>query len=81
MSVPAEVARLRWRCRRGMRELDLLVSRWLEHSYADASQSRRDAFERLLELPDPVLLGWLTGRARPDDATFAGLVDDIRDPA
>lgn len=76
-----QIARLRWRCRRGMRELDLLVSGWLERRYGDASTAQREAFERLLDAPDPLLLAWLTGRARPDEAALAELVDAIRDAA
>lgn len=61
-----------------MRELDLLMCRWLDECYTQSSVAEREAFECLLDAPDPVLLGWLTGRARPDDPLLAGLVDAIR---
>jgi antitoxin CptB len=69
--------RLRWRCRRGMKELDVLLARWLERGWATASPSRRRAFEWLLEQPDPDLADWLIGGGRPDDPERAALVDDI----
>ena len=63
----AEQARLRWRCRRGMRELDLLLSAWLERRWPWADERERAAFERLLAQPDPRLWDWLVaGRPCPD---------------
>ncbi len=49
------VQELRWRCRRGMKELDLLLERFLEERYDESPPGRQQAFERLLDLPDPVL--------------------------
>ena len=68
---------LRWRCRRGMRELDLLLGRWLDRGWAVADASRRAAFLRLLEEPDPQLADWLLHGHRPDDQTISTLLDDI----
>ena len=68
---------LRWRCRRGMRELDLLLSRWLDRGWDTADTSRRAAFLRLLEEQDPQLVDWLLNGARPVDQPTAGLLDDI----
>lgn len=62
---PHELARLRWRCRRGMRELDVLLVRYLERHFASASSGERDAFRALLDLPDPELFGYLVGREQP----------------
>jgi antitoxin CptB len=70
-------ARLRWRCRRGMKELDLLLARWLEQRWAGADDARRRDFEWLIEQPDPDLADWLLGGARPAGASRAALIDDI----
>jgi antitoxin CptB len=59
-------ARLRWRCRRGMLELDLLLTRFVERHYETLDPAERLAFERLLETPDPTLLAYLQGREVPD---------------
>jgi len=69
--------RLRWRCRRGMRELDVVLERWLASHYATADAARREAFGRLLDAPDPQLLAWLFGRERPTDPGVAGIIDDL----
>jgi len=70
-------ARLRWRCRRGMKELDMLLGSWLERRWPEADPDRRRAFQWLLEQPDPDLADWLIGGLRPADAVHAALVDDI----
>ncbi|MBK8162382.1 MAG: succinate dehydrogenase assembly factor 2 [Gammaproteobacteria bacterium] len=44
-----ERARLHWQCRRGMRELDLLLQAYLDHAYDGAADAERAAFRRLLD--------------------------------
>jgi antitoxin CptB len=75
LSVPG---RLRWRCRRGTRELDRLLSGWLETRYESADEPLRAGFERLLDLQDPQLWDWFSGTSRPADPDFARIVDEIR---
>jgi antitoxin CptB len=53
-----ELRRLRWRCRRGMRELDQLFERYLDKRWATAEPSERAAFERLLACEDDALWRW-----------------------
>ena len=47
--------------RRGMREMDLVMGRFADANLTAMSASELDEFERLLDLPDPRLLAWLTG--------------------
>ena len=68
-----EMARLKWRCRRGMRELDFLLGRYLEEDYPGVSAQEQEAFRAFLELPDPMIFSWITGRERPPE----GLVSEI----
>ncbi len=78
MIAPApSLGRLRWQCRRGMKELDFLLERWLDRHYAAAGAERREAFHRLLEAQDPELVAWLFERERPVDAAVAALVDEL----
>ena len=71
-------ARLAWRCRRGTRELELLLLRWLQHGYGAADSGRRALFETLLELPEPELAGYLLGGARPTEPALGELIEAIR---
>jgi antitoxin CptB len=77
---PGEAAgRLLWRCRRGMRELDVLLERFARQALPGAPASERWAFERLLELSDPLLAGYLLRGDRPADRELAALTTRIRD--
>ena len=64
MNERVQRSRLRWRCRRGVRELDVLLERFLDARLADARDARADC-ERLLEQPDPLLIEWLILGAPP----------------
>jgi len=74
---PADIGRLRWRCRRGTRELDTVLDRWLSRHYADADAALREDFAALLDTPDPDLWNWLIGQ-EPAQARFVRIVDEIR---
>ena len=74
---PASPGMLRWRCRRGMRELDLLLGGWLERRWPTADAGLRSSFEWLLQQPDPEIASWLLGGARPENALHMALIDDI----
>lgn len=65
--------RLRWRTRRGLRELDLVLQRYLDRHYPSAPEKERQAFVELLEQPDADILDWLLGRAEPP-ARFADVL-------
>ena len=70
--------RLRWRCRRGTRELDLMLERYLERGWPRAGAAERAAFERLLDAPDPELHALLTGVAAPAEPELARLLARMR---
>ncbi len=72
------LARLRWRCRRGTKELDALYGWWLEHRYGEADAETRGAFEALLDVQDPDLWDWTIGRAAAPRADWQAIIDDIR---
>jgi antitoxin CptB len=79
-SEPADpaMARLRWRCRRGMRELDVMLTRYLDRVWATASPAERDAFVQLVDLQDPELFGYLVGRTTPDEGSQRAVIARIR---
>jgi antitoxin CptB len=75
----SEEAKLRWRCRRGMRELDQLLLRYLDREWAAAPESQRAVFLRLLETEDDKLWRWVMGRERPESDDVHALVRHIAD--
>ena len=54
--------RARWRCRRGMLELDIVLLRFLDRYYLQLNSQQLEQFERLLDLPDNDLWDLITGR-------------------
>ncbi len=73
---PMTPAQLRWRCRRGMRELDVLLERYLTACWPVAGAAERQAFAELLELSDPDLAGLCLGRA-PASGVRGRVLGDI----
>ena len=73
--------RLAWQCRRGMRELDVLLLGFLEQRYPHLGTADIDSFTRLLEYPDSVLLECLVGHMVPSDKDVAHIVREIRHAA
>jgi antitoxin CptB len=70
-------AALRWRCRRGMRELDQLMQRYLEQRWPQADDAERGVFLRLLDCEDDKLWQWCMGLDRPEDPELHALVQRI----
>lgn len=80
MSEPddAELRRLRWKCRRGMRELDQLFARYLGREWRRSSEAERAVFLRLLETEDDRLWHWFMGHEVAGDVEIQTLVERIR---
>ena len=70
--------KLRWRCRRGMRELDDLLVRWLEREWPVTPEPQREVFLRLLDCEDDKLWRWFVGHEVAPDAALDTLVQHIR---
>ncbi|NNC99431.1 MAG: succinate dehydrogenase assembly factor 2 [Gammaproteobacteria bacterium] len=67
-----------WRCRRGVRELDVLLGQFLETDYPSLPSQLQIAFQRLLELQDPLIMDWLFARSCPDDPDLLEIINRIR---
>ena len=73
--------RLQWRCRRGMRELDLLLGRFLACEFDELSPADQARFETLLDYHDQELLVLLTGRGEPADPDLSDIISRIASQA
>jgi antitoxin CptB len=71
--------RVRWQCRRGMLELDVMLAKFFENKYVGLPQPQKVLFEKLLTLPDPVLYAWLMGHETAIDDEFTDLIRLIRE--
>ena len=70
-------SKLKWQCRRGMRELDFLLTRFLDTKYDYVSSEQKLAFHRLLDLSDPELNSFLLVGLVPEDPIMEELVNNI----
>lgn len=68
---------LRWRCRRGTQELDLLLLSYLERFYLESTPKQQQCFHEFLELEDNHLQHYLLGNVVATDSELAELVDKI----
>ena len=71
-------ARLRWQCRRGMRELDELLLGFIDRHLGELAGEELAAFEALLRYPDDLLYECLMGRMVPMEEGIAHVVRKIR---
>lgn len=75
------MAQLRWLCRRGMKELDVLLEAYLANVYAGTAMEEQAAFQRLLQMEDPDLYALMLGQVVVQDKEVQGVVDRIRQRA
>jgi antitoxin CptB len=63
---PKALGRLKWRCRRGMLENDLLIERFFQRHEATLTEKQARGLEALMELSDNDLLDLLLARREPE---------------
>lgn len=73
----SEKSRIRWLCRRGMKELDVLLERFFAAEYDGLSEPETREFGQLLMLEDPDLYALLVQRMPPENAIQADLIQRI----
>jgi antitoxin CptB len=73
-----EKARLQWRCRRGMLELDLLLQPFVEKAYDNLSEKQKQQFNALLDFQDQELLECLMLQKRPEDERLNDIISKVR---
>ncbi len=73
-----ETNELRWKCRRGMRELDLMLLYYLEHDYPGADEEAKQAFEKILDMQDPELYFLILGKSEIDDPAIIDVIEALR---
>jgi len=76
----AECGKLRWHCRRGMRELDVLLTNYLDTRYRQAPGAEQEAFRELLDAPDALILGLFLGTHAAPSAAMSALIARISAP-
>ncbi len=75
----SEMNQLRWRCRRGMKELDRAMLAYLELCYESAPESEQAVFKDILAMQDPDLYLLVTQKTEPETEELAYVFQRIRD--
>ena len=73
----ADRAKVLWRCRRGIRELDSVLRPFAEDCYDELSPLEKARLQTLLGCQDTQILDWVLGREIPDEEGLQSLVDSI----
>ncbi|WP_353179944.1 MULTISPECIES: succinate dehydrogenase assembly factor 2 [unclassified Salinisphaera] len=74
----SEKSRIRWLCRRGMKELDVLLERFVSQEYDDLDEREQAGLRELVEMEDPDLYALVMGRMQPETDVQADLLGRIR---
>ena len=74
----SEKSKLLWRCRRGVKELDVILTQYLETEYDDSTDADKQLFQNLLEYQDPDILRFFLRQEEPEDKEIARIVEKIR---
>jgi len=73
-----ELERLRWRCRRGLLELDIVLGRFVDRDYAGLDGAQKVVFNGLLDLPDTELWDMIAGRKEALQADQQAILERLR---
>ena len=69
-----ELERVRWRCRRGLLELDIVLGRFIEQHYAGLDAEQQAVFDALLDMPDAELWDMITGKMAPQQSEHCAVL-------
>jgi len=72
---------LRWRCRRGMLELDILLNEFIDKHYILLNKSQKEILDQVLDYPDQLLFDLFLGHMESSDTKVSDLVQTIRQSA
>ena len=73
-----DIKRLRWQCRRGVKELDAMLGAYLDNQYAAASATEQRLFIELLALEDDLLIAGFFANGLSEKEELKKLVEKIR---
>lgn len=70
--------RVRWRARRGLLELDIVLARFIDGQYGHLGEEEKQLFEALLDMPDNALWDMIAGRQEAARQDQQALLEKIR---
>lgn len=73
----SERNRIRWLCRRGMKELDLVMNRYVDADYDSLTDTEKATFNQFLRVEDPEIYSWIMGRTDPEPC-YAAIIQRLQ---
>jgi len=73
-----QLKQLRWQCRRGTKELDVILCGYLDQYYEESNEAEQGQFIALLALEDNMLLAYFFSRNMPTNPEIRQIVAKIR---
>ena len=67
-------SRILWRCRRGIREIDILFQGFVDEYYEKLSEKEKQLFEEFQDEADLDILNWVMGKSEPDNEIYRDFV-------
>jgi len=77
MSDPDLKKQYQWQCRRGLKEVEVVLNDYLERFFDSDSPELKSLFGTLLAEQDADMFEWFTGRSAPQDAALAEYVQQM----
>lgn len=74
----SELSRLRWRCRRGIKEMDILLVRFLEEVFPELDEREQLIFADLLEETDLDIYAWIMGKSSPYNSSYSNIISQLQ---
>ena len=71
-------SRILWRCRRGIKEMDIVLQDFIKDSYDELNNENKSAFSKLLDEQDLDILNWILGKDKPEDTELIEIIKKIR---
>lgn len=73
-----DTERIKWHCRRGLLELDLVLERFVVHHLDELDAGQTEVFKELLANEDNDLLDLVMGRAEPVNESWSAVLGMMR---
>ncbi len=73
-----KMKKLHWKCRRGMKEMDILFEHYLYEHYQKADSEHQQAFEQMCDMQDPLIADYLFERNQPETAAINDIINIMR---
>lgn len=78
MTAQDKMKKLHWKCRRGMKEMDILFEHYLYDYYLTAGEEHQQAFEQMCDIQDPVIADYLFERNQPETQAVNDIIHIMR---